>query len=294
MRKKVPSLFSASGPHAPADWIKETFVVFSQGIPSENLGFVDKTASSIEVTIGSHDFTISQSPGLLYSNADTGTTGAVLWKVTPLVAAWLIDKENFLWKESILTDRATVVELGCGISGLIGLSMAHLVTQYVLTDQSYVMKLLRQNIAVNQAFSSTTGPRKGKPPTNLRPKSNLESLILDWETDSAINVKSALGDDAGVTLLVACDCIYNDFLIEPFIQMSLDICALHSPAESQAPTVVLVAQQLRSDEVFLEWLRIMTTRFKVWRVPDECLPRELKNGSGYVVHLALKMEDHKS
>jgi hypothetical protein len=280
--------------HVSADWNEETFLVFSQDIPSANLGFIDRTSCSIDVAVGSHEFTIAQSPGLLRSNADTGTTGAVLWKVTPLVAAWLINKENFLWQNSILSDEATIVELGCGISGLIGLSMAPLLTKYILTDQPYVMKQLRQNIAANQPLSSRNVPQKGKSSANVRLTAVPETLTLDWETDSAINVRNALGDGHGLTLLVACDCIYNDFLVKPFVRMCLDICALRSQAQSQTPALVLVAQQLRSDEVFLEWLRIMTTGFHVWRIPDNCLSKELQSGSGYIMHLALKKEEHKS
>ena len=267
------------------------FLVFSQEIPSQNLGFLDGTASSIEVTVGQHDFTITQSPGLLRSNLEAGTTGAVLWKVTPLVAAWLVDKENFFWRHSILTRKAIVVELGCGISGLIGLAMAPLLAQYVLTDQSYVMKLLRQNLIANQAFSPAPVPRKGKSLANVHSKSSPEVLTLDWEEHSAINVRNAVMDNGRVTLLVACDCVYNDFLIRPFVQICLEICELHSLAEDQSPTVVLVAQQLRSDGVFLEWLRAMTTSFHIWRVPDRSLSEELRGGSGYIVHLALKKAD---
>jgi hypothetical protein len=290
MRKKVPS-FSASIPRNPADRNEETFLVFSQDIPSDNLGFTDSTAFSIDVTIGSHDFTINQSPGLLRSNAEAGTTGAVLWKVTPLVAAWLINKGNIFWKESILTDAATVLELGCGISGLIGLSMAPFLSKYILTDQHYVMKTLRHNVAANQPSSVIARPRQ-KAVAYVTLDSSLEISTLDWETDSAINVHNALGSHQSVNMLVACDCIYNDFLVKPFVQMCLDICALCPPAPSQTPTVVLIAQQLRSDEVFLEWLRTMMNGFYVWRIPDERLSKELQSGSGYVLHLALKKEGH--
>lgn len=294
MWKKVPSFIRASALSWSANWIEEMFFVFSEDIPSENLGFVDSTASSIDVQIGSREFIITQSPGLLRSSADSGTTGAVLWKVTPLVAAWLVDKDNFLWQNFILTDKATVVELGCGISGLIGLSMAPLLARYILTDQSYVMKHLKHNIAANHPFPSLLVPGKRESRAKFRPKDILETLTLDWETDSAINVKNALEDRHGVTMLVACDCIYNDFLIKPFVQMCLEICALHSQGQSQAPTVVLVAQQLRSDEIFLEWLRVMTASFHVWRVPDNCLSKELRSGSGLIVHLALRKEQHKT
>jgi hypothetical protein len=203
------------------------------------------------------------------------------------VAAWLIDKGNIFWKESILTDAATVLELGCGISGLIGLSMAPFLSKYILTDQHYVMKILRHNVAANQ-LSSTVAPSKRKAVADVALDSNLEILTLDWETDSAINVCNALEARQSINMLVACDCIYNDFLVKPFVQMCLDICALRPPAPSQTPTVVLIAQHLRSDEVFLKWLRAMTNGFYVWRIPDECLSKELQSGSGYALHLAVK------
>ena len=251
-------------------------------------------ASSIDVAIGSQEFTIAQSPGLLHSSADRGTTGAVLWKVTPLVAAWLVDQDNFLWQNSVLTEKSVIVELGCGISGLIGLSLAPLLAKYILTDQPYVMKHLRRNIAANQPFYSPNVPRRGQSLAQIHPNSVPETLTLDWESDSAINVKNALGDRRDITMLVACDCIYNDFLIKPFVQMCLEICALHSQAQFQVPTVVIVGQQLRSDEVFLEWLRVMTTNFHVWRVPDNCLSKELGSGSGFIVHLAVQKVELKN
>ena len=199
-----------------------------------------------------------------------------------------------MWKQSILTNEATIVELGCGVSGLIGLSMAPLVSRYILTDQSYVMKLLRQNLILNQASSPKSAPRKGKSLAKVQSKFIPETLKLDWEEDSVINVSKALRDDESLTLLVACDCIYNDFLVKPFVQMCLDICALQSAVQPQAPTVFLVAQQLRSDEVYLEWIRAMTTGFHIWRIPDESLSEELRGGSGYVVHLAFRKDDHEN
>ena len=286
MQKKVPS-FSALIPRNPADRTKETFLVFSQDIPSDNLGFIDSTAFSIDVAIGSHDFTINQSPGLLRSNAEAGTTGAVLWKVTPLVAAWLIDKGNIFWKESILTDAATVLELGCGISGLIGLSMAPFLSKYILTDQHYVMKILRHNVAANQP-SSTVARSNRKAVADVALDSRLEILTLDWETDSAINVRNALGGRQSVNMLVACDCIYNDFLIKPFVGTCADLCKKRSPV-GKVP-VLLVAQQLRSEEIFEEWLQATMQLFHVWRVPNDSLNKELQDGSGYTLHLAILID----
>ena len=53
------------------------------------------------------------------------------------------------------------------------------------------------------------------------------------------------------------------------------------------PTICLIAQQLRSNVVFEEWLRCFLQRFQVWRVPDEMLSEELRIGKGYVVHIAV-------
>src|SRR5437016_4837407 len=178
MWTKVPSFVHVSLQIPSADWIEEMFLVFSEDIPSESLGFVDSTAASIDIAIGSREFTITQSPGLLRSSVDGGTTGAVLWKVTPLVAAWLVNKDNFLWQNSILTDEATIVELGCGISGLIGLSMAPLLARYILTDQSYVVKHLKHNIAANGPLSLFGVSRKGESQPKFRPRGVLEILTL--------------------------------------------------------------------------------------------------------------------
>jgi hypothetical protein len=56
----------------------ETFLLFSRDIPSQNLGFVDSSASAstLDITVAGKDLTIHQSPTLLTSNRAGGTTGA--------------------------------------------------------------------------------------------------------------------------------------------------------------------------------------------------------------------------
>jgi hypothetical protein len=54
----------------------EAFLLFSQSIPSQNLGFVDSKATELELTIGSRELLIHQSPTILSSNRGGGTTGA--------------------------------------------------------------------------------------------------------------------------------------------------------------------------------------------------------------------------
>ena len=54
----------------------ETFLLFSQPIPSQNLGFLDPKAAELEVAVGGREYTIQQSPGVLESSRAGGTTGA--------------------------------------------------------------------------------------------------------------------------------------------------------------------------------------------------------------------------
>jgi hypothetical protein len=68
-------------------------------------------------------------------------TFAVVWKITPLFASWITLTSNLLFKHGILDSNASVLELGCGISGVIGLALSPQIGSYVLTDQDYVMKV---------------------------------------------------------------------------------------------------------------------------------------------------------
>ena len=54
----------------------ETFELFAQELPSQNLGFVDSKATALELTVAGRDLTIQQSPSVLSSNRAGGTTGA--------------------------------------------------------------------------------------------------------------------------------------------------------------------------------------------------------------------------
>ncbi|KKY24121.1 putative diaminohydroxyphosphoribosylamino-pyrimidine deaminase [Phaeomoniella chlamydospora] len=261
----------------------KTFELFSQQIPSSNLGFVDSKATAMDLDIGKKSFSVNQSPGLLHSQRSGGTTGAVLWKVTPLIAQWLSDKTSVFWKAGALTSEAIVAELGCGISGLIGLAVHQDVRHYILTDQAYVFQTLRQNIIANTKQEGT-----GRKKIPSAASDNLHLLPFDWEADSAENLKRVAGSK-GIDLLIACDCIYNDFLVIPFVQACRDVCQLRRSSDHvhDQSTLILVAQQQRSDEVFELWLKEMMKYFQVWRLQDDILPDSLKSGTGYLLHIAV-------
>ena len=89
---------------------EESFLLFSQVIPSQDLGFVDAKSTSLEFTVSGRDLNIRQSPTLLSSNRETGTTGAVVWKVTPLFAQWITSDCNILFRSSMLDESSIVLE----------------------------------------------------------------------------------------------------------------------------------------------------------------------------------------
>lgn len=187
----------------------------------------------------------------------------VLWKITPRVAEWISSKANNpLWTSSLLTSDSTVVELGCGISGLLALSLGPSVGHFIATDQEYVRKLFLENIEENAAAAMQLHHEKQNPIRARRKKNpsvagkartgkrsgqasdssgnslpNISFTPLDWELDVPSTLKETITDhgvddkeegdqDHGFDLLLSCDCIYNDALIPPFVRTCADICRL--------------------------------------------------------------------
>ncbi|GAW10755.1 hypothetical protein ANO14919_000900 [Xylariales sp. No.14919] len=218
------------------------------------------------------------------------------WKITPLIASWLSSLDNLLWKTGALSSSSSVLELGCGISGLVGLTVSPLVSRYVLTDQTYVARLVEKNLeenAVPQQRSSYQ-KRKGKSPSAANPV-NLGFSALDWELDEVTTSLTGSSDVASFDAVIACDCIYNDALIEPLVQTCADACSLRQRSqesgaqsnEAAAPALCVVAQQLRDPEIFEGWIREFSRHFRVWRVPEEMLSKELRANPGFVVHIGV-------
>lgn len=213
-----------------------------------------------------------------------------MWKISPLFGEWIAAPANILFQCGVLDQSSRVLELGCGVSGIISLVLAPRICQYIATDQNYVLKYLRDNVAENskQASSSAGKSRQRKKAT---PKADIASNIvvraLDWETDSLTTLYQELGlqgEEDSIDLIISCDCIYNESLIDPLVDTCADICRL---APTSKPAVCVVAQQLRSPDVFESWLKAFHKKFKVWRVPDEHLVEGLKEDSGFVVHFGI-------
>lgn len=213
----------------------------------------------------------------------------------------MIWKENPFFRTGVLTSNSTVLELGCGVSGVVALTVAPKVGRYIASDQEYVMRLLKENIQRNSGSPvECTRPsedRSGRPQKSSRILSEskgvpkIEVLTLDWEQDEISSSLFSREQDASkserLDAIIACDCIYNEALIAPFVETCVDACRLRASDHGRSPSVCIVAQQLRSPDVFEAWLSAFHQRFRVWRVPDSLLLMSLKNNSGYVVHVGV-------
>lgn len=251
---------------------------------------IDPKAASIDLTIHGRDFTLTQSPGLLQSNREGGTTGAAIWKTSVRFAQWVSSPENALFKHGILDVSSSVLELGSGISGLVGCILAPRVRQVVLTDQQYTLKLLKDNVTANIAAETGKGKKQSKRTHQDQSGSNIAVESLDWETDAITPFLAANGMSNGADVVLACDCIYNYALIEPFTQACADICRVRRESSELAeskPTICVVAQHLRQPDVFEEWAEVFMSKFHTWRIPSEMLGEALGEGSGFSVHVGL-------
>ncbi|KAH6856820.1 hypothetical protein B0I37DRAFT_426324 [Chaetomium sp. MPI-CAGE-AT-0009] len=311
---------------------EETFELFAQDLPSQNLGFIDPKATTVELIVAGRDLAITQSPGVLSSNRAGGTTGAD----NPPFAAWLASPHNPLWTHGLLTPSSRVLELGCGVSGLVALLLGPRVARYVLTDQPYVAKLVEQNVAANwraaaaspsslspsPSTSSLKTTRRSRPPSKPHRASPRRGspagtaagdvsrgvcfAALDWETDAVTAALAEEGAGAGAgagaaapgfDVVVACDCIYNEALVEPFVATCVDLCELRRAGggggvgEAGEACVCVVAQQLRDPLVFEAWAVRFARSFHMWRVPDEMLVEGLRANTGFVVHVGVLKDD---
>lgn len=201
---------------------------------------------------------------------------------------------NFLADAGYISASSIALELGTGVSGVVALTLAPKINKYIATDQDYVIRLLRRNIAENTplttAAKKTNTKSRRSQSAREQPHGSVETLELDWELDSVSALPSVLGHDRdgnGVDLIIACDCIYNDALIEPLNNTCAQICRLRPRDQGEKPTVCVVAQQLRSPDIFESWLRSFHRLFHVWRVPDQHLTEPLRENTGFIVHIGV-------
>lgn len=252
--------------------------------------------TDIQLTIGHHDYSIKQSPGLLRSNHAGGTTGAALWRAGVYCAEWLAQADNPLLRQGAFPQEISILELGAGIAGLSSLVLARRQQgngRFIATDMSQTLKLLRENVA--NAFSShdvQRGYRSGK--GVKRPShGTVEVEALDWEHDDAKSLLLSINLPTGVDLILACDCVYNYALIEPLMQTCVSVARMRESIELRGTsfaTISIFVQQLRQPDIMQEWLEKSLLYFDIWRLPSNMMTGSLGNGSPFVVHL-LKLKE---
>ena len=251
---------------------------------------------------------LTQNMSLLNSNKESSTTGAMLWRVSVIFAEWFY--EHFYYGSNpLFIDSTTnlsshgeqnqfdVVELGCGATALLPLALGSStrIRRYIATDQGHIVKLARQNI---ERHYLNDGSGSGVVPENIR------VVEYDWEMakQDIPNIAEQLNDDSDTSstdeenpdlLVIACDTIYNEYLIPHFLDALARVCALASSTQSQSrhgSAHVLVAQQVRDPDIMESFLSqfVGHPQFQVWSIPESCLTAEFKQG--FVLHYAKFIE----
>lgn len=180
------------------------------------------------------EFTVKQSLQQLNSSSPGGTTGFVCWTASVAFVEWLLyDSSNPFaqYFQSPNSSRLNViVELGSGTSGIVVCALAKFCCHYIATDQKQVFKLLKTNLE-----------------ENLDGKNRVDVVEFDWEEPEcgAYNIECVIERD--IDLLVACDVIYNEYLVTHFLAAAMQIMSKH--------TVCLVAMQMRDELVLETFLR---------------------------------------
>lgn len=225
----------------------------NRSVLESDLGIV-KRSDNIVVTVDDRDYEIKQSISML--NTSSSSTGAVAWKVSPLFAEWMVNGPLKGWIEP---NQTTIVELGCGSAGLLASVLGPKCQRFIATDQKHILKLCRQNVQDNAPLGCTS----------------IEIKEYDWEYAKQMVADLNISGSSG--LIIACDTIYNDYLIPYFVE------ALKLVAEQMDHPKILIAQQLRSEEVLEQVLtQLLSSGFTMFNIPESMLDSGLQKG--YVIH----------
>ncbi|KAI5951310.1 RKM5 [Candida jiufengensis] len=241
------------------------FELYSENTPPNNLGFIDKSRNNLLVTLpqSQMDLNINQSISQLSSKTSkNSTTGFICWQVSVLFADWLLSKGC----PFRLNKELVVLELGSGIGGVCASSLSSKVGNFIATDQKHILKLLKENITSNCEFRSSTIEVSNKSSTII------DVIEFDWEELEQGMYNYGKVSDTLPNLVIACDTIYNEYLITPFINTLKTLLV--------GDAIALVAVQLR-DAITLE--NFVTTlvndqELKAFNVPKQCLSDELSVG----------------
>ncbi|CAG8715228.1 1921_t:CDS:2 [Racocetra persica] len=255
---------------------EEVFFLYTEGCPLEwkHEQIMSQKDAYIDVMIDDQlIIKIAQNQSLLSVN---GTTGTVVWNSSIMLSKFMFTHRSWL---NLSADKTKILELGSGC-GLTGISLAAtLVKLIALTDQATMLPHLWKNV-----------------------KRNLDRNLI---SSKVLVVELAWGEEIDRDILsehwdyiIASDCIYNEFIVNAFVETLARLCnnnkfakQIHEESlqndnnERIQPTIAIIAMELRSEIVHLEFLKEMKRKnFIMWRLPNTMLGSDFEKG--YAAYIA--------
>jgi predicted nicotinamide N-methyase len=215
-----------------------------------------------------------------------GETGYRVWDCSIILSKFLDKNYKTLLQSCDPSKLLRVLEIGCGM-GLSALTIALKGGHALLTDQAFLGPAVQQNINLNsEGIQRSAG--------------KAQFLPLDWkqlEKDGKVIQEElasmAEGEGVGVDIVLAADCVWHHWLIEPFckaLYYTLKHCtrnpsSAHFPVNKSSSFVLtfpcaLVAHKLRYDQLgesFFTTLRSPPYEFQMQKVPSEWFHPHFQN-----------------
>lgn len=249
------------------------FELYTNRPPPEdqNLGYVDRSKEVLHISVADFDLTIKQSLSSLSSSKEASSTGFVFWKSTARMVEWILNEKSPFYSTLHNKNDLVVVELGAGIAGVCASILGPKVGKYVATDQKHILKLLKYNIEENT-------------------RSDIDVVEYDWEylehglnqyynlfdrDEKRIDKKKKRVEKVRQSnkpdLIIACDTIYNEYLIPHFIAAFAQLM--------DDSTGVLVTLQLRESDVMEAFVtEVIRSELNIYCIPEDLLSEQLVNG----------------
>lgn len=250
------------------------FELYTERPPKVNqdLGFVDR--SSERVTIGLPDSGIELYIKQSFSGA---STGFFCWRSAQFFTDWAISCEKCPFYGFFKSrNNLSVVELGAGVGGVCASILGPLCKRYVATDQIELLKLLKENFLDNvttRNYTSTTVPFEKSKKLIASSPSTIDFIEYDWEylEDGKSNYEQLVGPQEKPDLIIACDTIYNDYLVPLFVG------ALKSLLNED--NAALISLQMRDENILTLFLETaLEENLNVYNIPCQMLSKSLKKG----------------
>lgn len=246
----------------------------------QHLGYVDKSRDNINITLPNADIdlVITQSISSLSSSVQSSSTGFICWQTATKFADWVISNKLCPFMKAM--SSSNVLELGAGSAAVLASTLGPRVKHYIASDQKHLLRLMKANFlhnVVSKRYTSSTCEFEHPPRNKKGELSKIDLIELDWENpDPGIHDYQELTGSLYPDVILACDTVYNDFLIPYFLSAMKRMMS--------AASIAIVAMQLREESILESFLETaFAESLHVYVIPDEHLSRDLIEG--FVVYL---------